>query len=183
MRKRAALVVFLLLAAGTAAAADRVLIAAGVSYMQPADSGYREVYGSRVFYPEAWAGVRLFRGFHLLAGYGWFTKNGTTPELELPAKSTQRLLWAGLGYLGTVARTVLFKVEAGPASIGYKEKAMDLVVSGSALGFRAGFGLIFLGNIVFTGLDLGYTGASDTVEDVKIKLGGFKASVSVGARF
>lgn len=182
MRRTAALIVFLLLAAVTAPAADRVLVAAGLSYMLPADAGYKEIYGSRVFYPEAWAGVRVFRGFHLLAGYGWFTKNGTTPELGLEARSTQRLLWAGLGYVGSAARTVLFKFEAGPATIGYKEESMDVAVSGSRLGFRAGFGLIFLGQTVFTGLDLGYIGASDTVEDVKIKLGGFKATVSIGAR-
>ena len=182
MKRSAALVVFLLLAAGAVPAADRVLVAVGLSYMLPSDAGYREIYGSRVFFPEAWAGVRVFRGFHLLGGFGWFTKSGTTPELGLEAKSTQRLLWTGLGYVGTVARTVRFKVEAGPASIGYKEEAMDLVVSGSRLGFRAGFGLLFLGQTVFTGLDLGYIGASDTVEDVRIKLGGFKATISIGAR-
>jgi hypothetical protein len=101
----------------------------------------------------------------------------------LPAKSTQTFLWAGLGYVGEVNRSILFKVEAGPARIGYKEEALDLDVSGSAIGFRGGFGLIFLGQTVFTALDLGYIGASDTFEDVRIKLGGFKATLSVGARF
>jgi hypothetical protein len=182
MKKSAALIILSLLAAGTAAASDRLLVAAGVSYLLPADSGFKDVYGSRVFYPEAWAGVRVFRGVHVLGGFGWFTKKGTTPELELPAKSTQRLLWAGLGYVGEVNRSILFKVEAGPARIGYKEEALDLSVSGSALGFRAGFGLIFLGEAVFTALDIGYIGASDTVGDVPIKLGGFKATLSVGVR-
>jgi len=182
MKRGAAVIVFLLLAAGAAAAADRVLIAAGLSYMLPADSGYKEVYGSTIFYPEAWAGFRVFQGFHFLGGYGWMTKSGTTPELGLEAKSTQSFLWAGLGYVGTAARTVLFKLEAGPASVGYKEESMGLTVSGSRIGFRAGFGLIFLGQTVFTSFDLGYIGASATVEDVEIKLGGFKATVSIGAR-
>lgn len=183
MRKHAALVVLLFLAAGASAAADRVLVAAGVSYLLPADPGYKEIYGARAFYPEAWAGVRVIHGVHVMGGFGWLRKNGTTPELELPAKSTQTLLWGGLGYVGEVNRSILFKVEAGPARIGYKEEALDLVVSGSGIGFHGGFGLIFLGQTVFTALDLGYIGASDTYEDVRIKLGGFKATLSVGARF
>jgi len=183
MKRIAVLIVFLLLATGTVAAADRALVAIGLSYMLPSDPGYREIYGSRVFYPEAWAGVRVLKGFHIFGGYGWFTKNGTTPELGLEAKSTQQLVWAGFGYIGSAAETVLFKLEAGPAYIGYKEESMGLTVSGSQLGFRAGLGLLFLGETVFTGLDLGFVGASDTVDDVKIKLGGFKATVSVGARF
>ena len=185
MRKHAALVVLLFLAAGAAAAADRdrVLVAAGVSYLLPADPGFKEIYGARAFYPEAWAGVRVIHGVHVMGGFGWLRKNGTTPELELPARSTQTLLWAGLGYIGEVHRSILFKVEAGPARIGYKEEALDLSVSGSGIGFHGGFGLIFLGQTVFTALDLGYVGASDTYEDVRLKLGGFKATLSVGARF
>lgn len=182
MKRLAFLVVFVLLAAGTAAAADRLMIGVGLNYMLPSDAGYRDVYGGRIFYPEGWAGVRVFHGLHFLGGYGWFAKKGTTPDLGLEAKSTQRFLWAGLGYVGKVTEMIRFKIEAGAASIGYKETAMDLTVSGSRLGLRAGFGLLFLGNIVFTGLDLGYVGASGTIEDVKIKLGGFKGSVSVGVR-
>lgn len=182
MKRLAVLVLFVLLAAGTAAAADRLLIGVGLNYMLPSDAGYRDIYGDRVFYPEAWAGVRVFRGFHLLGGYGGFTKKGTTPELGLEAKSTQRVFWAGLGYVGTVTRLVQFKAEAGAASVGYKEESMGVAVSGSRLGLRAGFGLLFLGRVLFTGLDLGYIGASDSVEDVKIKLGGFKGFVSIGVR-
>jgi hypothetical protein len=77
---------------------------------------------------------------------------------------------------------VQFKFEVGAAGIGYREEAMGLVVSGSRLGIRAGAGLLFLSRTLFTGLDLGYLGASATVEDVPIKLGGFRASVCVGVR-
>lgn len=182
MRRFAVIIVFLLLAAGTVSAADRLMLAVGVSYLQPADSGYREIYGDKVFAPEAWAGVNIYRGLHAFVGYGWFEKNGTTPDLGLEAKSTQRYFWAGLGYVGRVADMVRLKFEAGAVSIGYREEAMGLIVSGSRLGIRAGAGLLFLSRTLFTGLDLGYLGASATVEDVPIKLGGFKASVCVGVR-
>ncbi len=182
MKRIVILIALGLFLAAAAPAADRLMVAAGLNYMQPSDSGYRAIYGDHVFYPEAWAGVRVFRGLHVFAGCGWLTKNGLTPDLELEAKSTQRFFWAGLGYVGRVADMVQFKFEAGAAGIGYREEAMGLIVSGSRLGIRAGAGLLFLSRTLFTGLDLGYLGASATVEDVPIKLGGFKASVCVGVR-
>ena len=182
MKRVAIIIVLGLFLAAAAPAADRWMVAVGVNYLQPADSGYRETYGDKIFAPEAWAGVGISRGLHAFAGYGWFTKNGTTPELGLEAKSTQRYFWAGLGYVGRVADMVRFKLEAGAASIGYREEAMELTVSGSRLGIRAGAGLLFLSRTLFTGLDLGYLGASDNVEGVPIKLGGFKASLCVGVR-
>jgi len=182
MKRIAILIALGFFLAPAAPAADRLMVAAGLNYMQPSDSGYRAIYGDHVFYPEAWAGVRVFRGLHVFAGCGWLTKNGLTPDLELEAKSTQRYFWAGLGYVGRVADMVRFKFEAEAASIGYREEAMGLIVSGSRLGIRAGAGLLFLSRTLFTGLDLGYLGASAAVEDVPIKLGGFKASVCVGVR-
>ncbi len=182
MRRVAVLIALCLFSAAAAPAADRLMLAIGVSYLQPSDSGYREIYGDKVFAPEAWAGLRVYKGLHAFAGYGWFTKNGATPELGLEAKSTQRYFWAGFGYVGRVADMVRFKLEAGAASIGYREEAMELTVSGSRLGIRAGAGLLFLSRTLFTGLDLGYLGASDNVDGVPIKLGGFKASLCVGVR-
>jgi hypothetical protein len=182
MKRIAILIALGLFLTAAAPAADRLMLAVGVSYLQPADSGYREIYGDKVFAPEAWAGVNLYRGLHAFVGYGGFEKNGTTPDLGLEAKSTQRYFWAGLGYVGRVADMVRFKFEAGAAGIGYREEAMGLVVSGSRLGIRAGAGLMFLSRTLFTGLDMGYLGASATVENVPIKLGGFRASVCVGVR-
>ena len=183
MKRTVAWLILTLLAAGTAAAGDRVLLAAALSYLNPSDAGYRDIYGGRVFFPEAWAGLRVAGGLHLLGGYGWFTKKGTTPDLGLEAKSTQSFFWGGLGYVGNVTRMVKFKVEAGAAGFRYKEEAMDRVVSGSALGFRAGAGVLVLSRVAFSGFEFGYIGASDTAEDVKIKLGGLRATVSAGVKF
>jgi hypothetical protein len=182
MRRVAVVIALWLFSAAAAPAADRLMLAIGVSYLQPSDSGYREIYGDKVFAPEAWAGVSVYRGLHAFVGYGWFEKKGTTPDLELEAKSTQRYFWAGLGYVGKVADLVRFKFEAGAAGIGYREEAMGLTISGSRLGLRVGAGLLFLSRTLFTGLDLGYLGASDNVDGVPIKLGGFKASLCVGVR-
>jgi hypothetical protein len=175
-------IAILLIAAGTALAGDQAIFSAGVSYLQPADSGYRDVYGGRAFYPEFQAGARLVRGLYLMAGFGFLTKKGQTPELELPAKSTQRFFTAGLAYIVEASRNLKFKVEAGVADFSYKEEAMETTVSGSKLGYQAEIGLLVFKNAIFTGVNLGYMYATDMVGDVKIKLGGARASLCIGVR-
>jgi hypothetical protein len=180
--KRIWLIVILFSTAGAAFAADHALISAGVSVLQPADSGYREVYGQRVFYPEVQAGVRLVRGLYLMGGFGMLTKKGETPELRLDAKSTQMFFSAGLAYILPISASFRFKVAAGVADISYKEEAMGLTISGSKLGYQAEMGLLLMGEVLFAGVHIGYLSASDAVEDVKIKLGGARAGLCLGFR-
>jgi hypothetical protein len=171
------------LAAGTVFAGDRFLLSAGAAYLQPADSGYRDVYGGQVVYPEVKAAVRLFKGLHAMGGFSTFSENGTTPELGLPAKSTQSFFTGGLAFIATATGALQVKVEAGASLFSFKEEALETEVSGSKVGFYGSAGLILGGKGFFAGVDLGYLYASDTVEDVPIKLGGFKASACVGIRF
>jgi hypothetical protein len=177
-----AVVLATLFSAGTASGADRFIISAGVNYLQPADQGYREVYGDRAFYLDFQAGARLFKGLYALGGFGTLAKTGRTPELELEARSSQDFFTAGLGWLARVSGKLALLLEAGPAWIRYKEEAMGLTVSGSSLGFQAGTDLLLFGKTLFAGLGLGYMSASDTLEDVKIKLGGVRARLSLGVR-
>ncbi len=184
MKRRAILIIGVLaLAAGSLPAADHAFVSAGMSYLQPADSGYKDVYGSQVFTPEFQVGARLYRGLYLVGGFGTFTKNGETPDLHLPAKSTQSFFTAGLAYIATVSGRLKVKVEAGAADMKYKEEAMETSVSGSKLGFEAGMGFLVMAKVLFAGVNLGYITASDTVGDVKIKLGGARASLCLGVRF
>ncbi len=169
-------------AAGTASAADHVLVSAGAAVVQPSDSAYRDVYGSGIVCPEGAIGIRLYKDLYLMGGLGILSKKGETPDLGLPAKSRQTFITAGLGYLARISGGLRWKFEAGIADINYKEEAMDLTVSGSSLGWQAETGLMLMGKVVFAGVTMGYMSASDTVEDVKIKLGGFRASVSIGVR-
>ncbi|MGZ7046387.1 MAG: hypothetical protein ACXVJK_08685 [Candidatus Aminicenantales bacterium] len=180
--KRTSLVLILLFCAGTAFSADRLLVSAGLNYLQTADSGYKGVYGQSLFYPDARVGVRIVRGLHAVAGFGFLTKKGETPDLHLPAKSTQMFYSAGLAYIANVGGMVNFKVEAGVADISYKEEAMDLIVKGSKLGYQAELGLLIMGDVAFTEIDLGYVGAADTVAGVNIKLGGARAALRIGFR-
>jgi hypothetical protein len=177
-----ALAVIVLFIPGRLAAADHAFVSVGMGYLLPADSGYKDVYGSQVFYPDVRAGVRLVRGLYLTGGFATFTKNGETPDLHLPAKSTQNFFTAGLAYITPVSGRLMVKVEAGAADVRYKEEALGLTVSGSKVGFHAGMGLLVMGKVAFAGADLGYLSASDMVGDVKIKLGGARASLYVGIR-
>ena len=179
---RIVLAVVLLLGAGTAFAADHAFFSAGLGYLRPADSGYTDIYGSQVFYPEFEAGVRLIRGLYVVGGFGTFTKNGQTPDLHLAAKSTQSFLTAGLAYLAPISGKVGVKFEAGAADVRYKEESMGTSVSGSKLGFEAGLGLMLMGKVGLAGLNVGYLTASGMVGDVKIKLGGARVSLSLGVR-
>jgi hypothetical protein len=180
--KKAMILFLLVCGSGTAFGADRLIVSAGVGYLQPADSAYRGVYGGSAFYPEAEVGIGLFRGFYLMGGFGILAKNGKTPDLGLPAKSSQRFFSAGLGYLVTVSGGLKFKVEAGAVDIGYKEEAMETTVSGSSLGWQGKLGILWVGKIALAGVDPSYMSASDTVEGLKIKLGGARASIYVGFR-
>jgi hypothetical protein len=173
---------FLATAATPLAAADHAFVSAGMGYLQPADPGFKDVYGSRVFYPEFQAGARLYRGLYVVGGFGTFTKNGETPDLHLPAKSSQSFFTAGLAYIATVSGRLKVKLEAGAAEMRYKEEAMETVASGSKLGFEAGMGFLVTAKVLFAGVNLGYITASDTVGDVRIKLGGARASVCLGVR-
>jgi hypothetical protein len=180
--KRISLIMILLFCASAAFSGDRLLVSAGVGYLQAADSGYREIYGQSLFYPEARMGVRLVLGLYLMGGFGMLTKKGETPDLHLPAKSTQRFFSGGLAYIVPVSGAVRFKVEAGVADISYKEEAMDLTVKRSKIGYEAELGLLIMGDVAFTGINLGYLSAADTIDGVKIRLGGARASLCVGFR-
>lgn len=180
--KRALILFLLAFGAGTAFGADHLIVSVGWTYLRPADSGYREVYGGSASYPEVEAGVRLVRGLYLMGGFGTLTKNGETLDLGLPAKSTQRFFSAGLGYLATISGGLRFKVEAGAVDVSYEEEAMETTASGSSLGWQGKIGVLWMGKIVLAGVDLGYMSASDTVEGLKIKLGGARAGLFIGFR-
>jgi len=172
----------LLLAASSVWAADHAFFSVGINYLKPADSGYRDVYGGQAFYPEAQAGVRLIKDLYAVAGFGFYTKKGETPDLHLPAKSTQRFYTAGLAYFVQALPNLRVKIKAGAADASFKETALETSVSGSKVGFQAEAGILVLGDVAFTGLNLGYLYATGMVGDVKIKLGGVRASLCIGIR-
>jgi hypothetical protein len=152
--------------------------------LMPADGNYKDVYGSTVFYPGIEAGFSLSDNFFLWFGFGYLSKSGTTPVLEEEASSTQNILGLGGGYQGDFSEKLGFRVQAGILYISYKEEALGEEVSDSAIGFGLEGSLVMnFSDTIFGLVFLGYDYASDDVEGVNIKLGGFKIGLGLGIHF
>lgn len=163
---------------------EKFMVSVAGNYLTPSDSGYKDVYGSSVLLPEIKAGYKLYKGFFIWAGYGFFSKKGTTTELEQEAKSTQHFLSFGIGYDGKISKRFGYKAELGLLNASYKEEAFGEKVTDNSIGFGIETGILYrIWSGIFIKISAGYLSASDTVEDVKIKLGGFKAGIGLEARF
>jgi len=154
------------------------------NYLVPADSGYKDIYGKSMFYPEFKAGYAFSSNFYLWAGYGFLNRTGETPVLKLEAKSSQSFISLGLGYLGAFSDAFGYFAELGLANASYKEEAMGVEESGSVLGFRADLGLTYaVASPLFISLEAGYISTSKKVNSVTIKPGGLKLGLGLGLRF
>ena len=180
--KKTIVALLLVLCAGPAFAGDRLLLSVGWSLLRNADPFYRATYGRTVSLPEFAAAGRFYRNFYVLAGYGSVTKRAAVPDLETEAVSRQGCLWAGLGYIASLRGPFKVKIEAGPADLIYREEGLGLTASGSKIGYQVQAGLLVTARSLFAGMDVGYFGASETVGDLKIKLGGVRLTLSAGFR-
>jgi hypothetical protein len=163
---------------------EKFMISVSGNYLNPSDSGFKDVYGNSVYYPELKVGFKFYGDFYLWVGYGFFSKKGTTTELEQEAKSTQHFFSFGIGHDGKISEKLGYKVELGGFNADYKEEAMGEDVTGSSIGYAVETGILYrVWSSLFIKISAGYLSASDKVEEVEIKLGGFKAGIGVEARF
>ncbi len=163
--------------------ADRVMFSAGVGFLFPADSNYREIYGQQVLGPEFKLGVKIVSDFYVYGSFFNFNKKGRTQILEEATSSKQQFIGGGLAYFPYLNRNWKLFIGAGVGSLSYKEEAMDLTVSGSKLGFLLEGGIYFKERFMLIGLNAGYCSSSDTYEEVKFKIGGARTSLSLGFIF
>jgi hypothetical protein len=146
-----------------------------------ADNNYKDVYGGSLLYPGMKVGYRVLDKVYLWGGYDYLKKNGTTPVLEEDAKSIQHFISLCGGYLIDLSNTITVAVVSGLIYIFYTEEAMGDEISDSAIGVRLNGAMYwYLGKKVFTTLSLGYIYSSDTVNEVKIRLGGFQLGIGIG---
>jgi len=169
---------------GSALSGEKFMVSASGNYLNPSDSGYQDVYGSSLYYPEFLAGYKLYKGFFIWAGYGFFSKKGTTTELGQETESTQNFLSFGIGYNGKFSERAEYKVKLGMFHAGYKEEAMGEEVTGSAIGYLVEAGILYrMWSSLFIKMTTGYFSAKEKVEEFAIELGGFKAGIGVEMRF
>ena len=180
--KKAALILVFLCVSGPGRAADRLLLSAGASYMKHADAYYRATYGSGAVQPEFELGFRIYRSLYVMGGYGAVSRSGKIPDFGFDARSTQSFLSAGFGFVDRIWKKLMFKLEAGLADVMYTEDALESSFSGSKLGYQAEAGLLVAWKIVFAEVKVGYISASETIGDVKFKLGGARVCVLAGIR-
>lgn len=180
--KRGALILVFLCVSGPGRAADRLLLSAGASYMRHADADYRATYGSGAVQSEFELGFRIYRSLYVMGGYGAVSRSGKIPDFGFDARSTQSFLSAGFGFVDRIWKTLMFKLEAGLADVMYTEDALESSFSGSKLGYQAEAGLLVAGKIVFAEVKVGYISASETIGDVKFKLGGARIGLLAGIR-
>lgn len=168
----------------SAGAAEKIQVRLSGSVLSPGDAGYKDIYGKTAFLPEFKAGLALSSPFYLWAGYGLVSKKGETAVLKYEAESTQHFISGGAGYRSAISDKLEWMAEAGLLVAAYREKAMGVTVTGSALGVVAGAGLGWrLGEKLFLAAEAGYLFSSDKAEGKTIKPGGFKAGLGLGIRF
>lgn len=162
---------------------ESVWVSVTGSYLMSSDSGFKDIYGNGHIYPEIKAGIKIFKGFYSWVGYGFLSASGETLEyLKEEARTTQQFFSVGAGY--KLPGKSGIKVEAGLFSVHWKEEAMEEESSGSAFGFRIDSSILFdIGKSFFFEITAGYLHASDSVDNISIKLGGIKAGAGLGLKF
>jgi len=187
MRKNSLMLVAVLLATAVPvrlAAGERFQFSLAANALFPADQAFRATYGSTVFLPEIKAAYAISDRFSLWAGYSRISASGETPVLKEAADSSQGFLAAGAGYCHPLSGGWSLFGELGLASIAYDEEALGRSASGSILGLVVNAGVRRdLGERFFLLAQLGYVYGRKTIEDVAVKMGGFKAGIGAGVRF
>ncbi|MCP5108112.1 MAG: hypothetical protein GY950_32290 [bacterium] len=163
---------------------ERALITISGNYLAPADTGFKDIYSSGIFYPELKVGYKIARKVYVWVGYGFFSATGETPVLLREAKAKQYFLSGGLGYMFNISRKLDYMGELGVLSVRYEEESLGEKLTDSAIGIRIKNGLIYrLNRTFFLEISLGYLTASDTIENFSIKLGGLRTGLGLGVSF
>lgn len=181
MKKTLTILIALLLALPVLAA-GKVRLTAAAHMMSVSDEGFTDVYGSRVVLPELSLSLQVSRGLHLRLAGSMFSKNGVVAgPFDETSQTRQTFLAFAPEWVQPLGARLKLGVHAGAAYVSYREEAFEQTVTGNAFGLDAGAGLYYsVGRSLLVFLSLGYTRAADTVNDIDITLGGFKAGLGLG---
>jgi hypothetical protein len=165
--------------------AGRWTVLARGALLYPEDAEYRKIYGKQRLYLELKVGADIVRNLYLWGAWGSFGGTGTIPIVDEKARAFQNILSLGAGFRLRLASRLGARAEVGISRIDYREKTMDLKVSGYGTGVRAGVaGFYMFSRTVFTEIGLDWTRASSTTEDgLEFRLGGWILGAGLGLRF
>jgi len=188
MKKFPITVVFLSFCLFLPAARSRFFVSAGAAVQLPADSRFKDIYGSAQVSPELRAGYNFYKNFYFWLGYSFFAAKDKVPILNDETKARQDFFALGGGWGAGRGRRLQADLFAALLLAGFREKAMGEAASKSALGFEAGIGLrYFLQKRIFLGMSVSYAGAWTTArfagKSMDIILGGVRLGGRLGFLF
>jgi len=152
----------------------------------PADSAYKDIFGSSIIAPRAQVSLHLSPAFHLFASYTFNKKDGTFTALNqtFSTESKQSALMAGAGFTRALGEKVNWFVQAGAVFFSVKQTAMDMELSESMVGFMGETGLqLRMGKSLLSGFSVSYRQASKDVAGLTVKPGGLALSMGLGLQF
>jgi opacity protein-like surface antigen len=161
------------------------------NYLRPADTGYADIYGDKVFYPEVIAGLKFYRGIYLFTSYGKLNLKGNITDAGegVNATSKQSFLAAGIGYEFMSDSKISLKISGGIVFVKYHERVYmsDVLLDedeGKKNGYKFEIGVYYnFMKPINIGVTVGYFHAQNT-EDYyrKLSYGGLKLGLSIGLK-
>ncbi|MDQ1350411.1 MAG: hypothetical protein QG657_713, partial [Acidobacteriota bacterium] len=154
------------------------------NYLRPAESGFADIYGSEPIYPGIAGGYKFNRNWYIWGGYSFFSKKGKSAVLEKPSRWKQAYCSLGIGYYQDLSLRFAVRAGLGTIYVRFSEEAFGDKVTANTFGVGLeAAGIYKIDKHLFTEISLGYLFASDTVEEIEIKLGGLRAGIGLGLRF
>jgi hypothetical protein len=205
--KRALIVVLILMLFPVFISAQTFIFSISGNRLATADSTYKTRYGKAAYFPEGKLAVRIGGNIYLWGScgfltsnyrwQGWSNKGEIVPDIQGESVLDKLIISGGLGFYAGFFRPGDFavKFEAGVCRITDTiDTTITKIVGGEQVSFagekQAGTG--FRGNIgvtyglykhLFAEVSVGYLHATDTKDNTKIKLGGFRLAVGLGIAF
>ena len=176
-------------------------------YFFPADTGYKEEYGGKKFFPEVKIAFRIKGNIYLWGSCGllparnswneWSNKGVVEPDIEVKDTSQKLFFSGGLGYwVGYMAPSeISIKAEVGFCSTTHSIeitenntttnetlKREDRTESGT--GIRGNLGVTYgLFKNIFAEASIGYSYLWSKVNDERINAGGLRLALGLGMKF
>jgi hypothetical protein len=162
---------------------DQFFLALNAGYYYSADQGFKDVYGEKYFEPEAKLGINIIDGFYIWGGFGLIRAKGfTQPELHYAAELWQYFISGGVGLRLKPFKWLNFRLEGGAYFPQFKETVADMQAEATvkARGYRADASLMLIitHNLALE-VSAGYMDAHTTINDIPVKLGGYRAGVGI----
>jgi hypothetical protein len=161
---------------------SKVFIGVSFNLFSPSQSDFRDIYRPIIVHPQIRAGYFISPKAYVFSTFDFFTLNGKTPEWQMDARLTQRILSLGAGYRTEISGKISASGALSGVYLSYQEEIPAIAVkdSSSCLGFAIESALDYrFGNKIRGITCLSYTNVQKTHNEVTAKFGGFRLGMGV----